>query len=367
MPLFFIAPLRSVSPDHKMRLTGCACPACWIRVVVVRAVSAVRAPAEQRKAVACSTEVAAEPPARCAVAGAVRSEAAFCSYLSDRRDCSAPAVLARVDSVAEHCSAPHSDDRSALAVRKNDSRPCSLPADCLKTAGSEQVDSSQADCCRDDCCQDDFPDGCCRHDCFHRDCCPGGCSAVQPPDVRCAPVARNRDWIRASRDDYLGSVDSERAAPNDCSEQALAGHCVQVAQSDDCRADCSSAHFPAAVVPGVQDCSKASRRYGCPADMWLAEARLAWSNSRPARAARRIHRFAREEPSLPVPAARWVAPDAAQASVRARQKSAVAEEEVSSQRQADLRLLPAGLPRGQNIACVDPVPPQEPVAQLLLP
>src|SRR5690348_16466434 len=104
-----------------------------------------RAQAAQPSAVSGSAaKPAAEVTAGYFVEVQAHCGAGFCSFPSDRHDCLAPDSLARVDSIAEHCLAPHSDGRSALAVQTNDCHPCSLPAGYSELAGWEQADSFQA-------------------------------------------------------------------------------------------------------------------------------------------------------------------------------------------------------------------------------
>lgn len=179
-------------------ITVRACSAYWIRAAVVKAEPGAHAPEAQPSAVADSAvKLAAEEPVHCAVAAPVRCEAAFYSCPADWfQGCSAADALARVDSVAEYCLVPHSDGRSALAVRTDDFHPCSLPSGYSEPAGWEQADLPQVECCRDDCCQADFPAGCYRHDyspvdyclrhcdqdgCCHHDC-PDDCRVEQYRD-----------------------------------------------------------------------------------------------------------------------------------------------------------------------------------------
>lgn len=241
--LYAVALITAAHRMHAVTTSGRACPACWIHAAVVRVEPDGRAP-EEPIAVADSTvELVAELPVRCVVAAQVRYAAGFCSCPTDRHDCSVPFVLARIESVAERCLAPHSDDHSALEVRTSDSRPGSLPAYCLVQAGSEQADSSQADCC-----QDDYPDGYCRHDCCHRGCYPDGCWAGQVPgdcwvehfpDGRSELAARTNDShpysLPAGCSEQAGSESADSSRADCCRGEYFPGGCYH---RGCCRPDC---------------------------------------------------------------------------------------------------------------------------------
>ena len=185
-------------------MSGRASRAYWIRAALVVTAQAGRAPAEPSAVADSAVDLVAAELVGCAVVAPVRYEAAAGWPRTDSaEEHSAVSAVARVDLVAEHCLADRWDVRSVLVVQMNDSLPDSLPAGC-----SEQADSSQGDCW-----------------------------------VEQAPAA-------LAADDYL--------------EQASADHCGLAARPSGCRADCSFAHFRAAVVPGVRVRSKrASRQDGC--------------------------------------------------------------------------------------------------------